>query len=1483
MNIWNLIDPDLASYLTTTLLHFLWQGAALVAIAATTNSLLSRRSAQARYVIYVSTLFVMAVSVPLTFVIVLSVGNSVPRQVAVRETSANLEQSSLSGTNSSARENFESESGSNSNSYPSLFRELDVPGLAPAGNFEASAEPIPNVEVREAEPLIDSQPLPLDRKAVIERFVAIAYFVGVFAFLIRLMLASRKSLLVRRVSSPLGDSELIARLQVQATRFGLSRLPPIRFSERVAVPVVVGFFKPLILLPISATSGLSVDQVVVVIAHELAHIRRFDPIINLMQRVIESLLFFHPAVWWLSRQISNEREHACDERVLSAGVARTTYANALLSMAEIACQSGRKNMGSFSTATLAADGATPSLLKRRLLRILQEPNQSELRSNRWAFTLTASIVIVTLTGSGWIFKVTESAGAQESQRTLTQDSTQSDGNAQDQLGEEGTDEKSADHTLTFLQSLRPDERIEDPKAKGQELAGDDIARDHLRILYFGEPWSQGKPLVDTKTGYRVEVVTGCTVTSEFVALVAAYNEAVQAHHASSPAATQGDKPGSSLDETSADSGLLDLSTKGNGLTLAISPDGRRFAVMNGNPTRTMLGNGRSIAKEWEPTVDIFDAVTMKRLHSLELDELPQDTERPRELGPTFIEATAVVFSPDSKTIAVGSSVGQLMLFDVETGEKVKSLDDSDGQEAVEKIPDFWQRIPRVMGSVKAIAFSTDGKRIAVCGASFADWSESLDQFQRMGIKRTDKGRLKIFDLEMDRLLFNPVAHSDVVADVQYSPDGRFLASAGRWMEGFEKGQVGDGVVLWDAKTGERLSRLVLDISGWVYDIEFSPDSERIIVGAQTFDEGGGNGQGMAFELTVEELSEIWNREIKRSATSVAYSADGETAIVLKDRERLTYVDQAGRTLMELRTKTSDDAGDPRCDDFAISPHGNLLLFGLVEKGIGKIRYVRSKPAEDKSPDDQTNARPQDEPDETKPVPPYERTITLTAKDQPVSEVMAEIARQAGLTFAIDMSVAGDLEWDGNRLVTLEFDEAPFAEAVADAGDFETMISEGTCWIVVDKQLKITTIEAVSARIAERKQALGLPEWLDEAESGISYYANPNGELDISIGKELKSPANLRSIPSLPNVKKLRIDLAVDVPDDMLSFLRDLEDLEQVELTHSPPPLFRQGRADYVMSLIKDLPKLQELSFNETGVSDEGFHFLKNNRTIRRLSIYQDGNVGDVALEVISAWSQLESFSLTQYVYLEHLPRMSYSAAALSRLSALENLTQLTLIGFNAPGEVIASPKLTSLHIAGASIDDEAAERIASCSDLKSLTLSNTRITDEGMRLIANGTKLQSLYLDGNVAITDEGISHLHVLPLRHVEFIRSRFSDRSLVSLSEVKTLRRLDLYGSTIGEARQADRFNRQGASEPIHGLTIDGMSVLEHLPNLKTLWISGFPSTANYQALAKLKQLRELHFMMALTQVDDLEYLRKELPNTKINATTGGGMVGGFGGSIR
>lgn len=208
------------------------------------------------------------------------------------------------------------------------------------------------------------------------RSVTVGYAVGLFVMLIRLVVGVWGGERLRSAGRPIEDPPLLDLMTRHAHRLGLYVVPMLRTCERVAAPVVVGLLRPVVLIPASMLIGLTPEQLSVVLMHELAHIRRHDHILLLGQRIAEAVLFFHPAVWYLSRRIDQTREEACDDLVLAQGGDALEYARSLLRVAEL-------RLGPAAPLTaLSAEGATPSLLRRRIARLLGMSDSPALRLTR---------------------------------------------------------------------------------------------------------------------------------------------------------------------------------------------------------------------------------------------------------------------------------------------------------------------------------------------------------------------------------------------------------------------------------------------------------------------------------------------------------------------------------------------------------------------------------------------------------------------------------------------------------------------------------------------------------------------------------------------------------------------------------------------------------------------------------------------------------------------------------------------------------------------------------------------------------------------------------------------------------------------------------------------------------------------------------------------------------------------------------------------
>src|SRR5206468_331985 len=117
-----------------------------------------------------------------------------------------------------------------------------------------------------------------------------------------------------------------------AYRIGLPAAAHVVESALVEVPIVVGWLRPAIILPVAALASLSPSQVEAILAHELAHIHRHDYAVNVLQTIAETLLFYHPAMWWLSNRIRTEREYCCDDIAVAVCGDRVGYAQALAAL-----------------------------------------------------------------------------------------------------------------------------------------------------------------------------------------------------------------------------------------------------------------------------------------------------------------------------------------------------------------------------------------------------------------------------------------------------------------------------------------------------------------------------------------------------------------------------------------------------------------------------------------------------------------------------------------------------------------------------------------------------------------------------------------------------------------------------------------------------------------------------------------------------------------------------------------------------------------------------------------------------------------------------------------------------------------------------------------------------------------------------------------------------------------------------------------------
>ena len=154
------------------------------------------------------------------------------------------------------------------------------------------------------------------------------WLAGVVVLVLRLVLGVAVLERICRRAMPIPE-ELATRVRRLANHLALDGFSAVFASVEIREPLAHGWFRPVVLIPLSLVSGQPLPVIEAIVAHELAHIRRHDVWVNAFQRVVESLLFFHPAVWWISRRLEQEREVCCDDLAIAVTGKRQAYATAL--------------------------------------------------------------------------------------------------------------------------------------------------------------------------------------------------------------------------------------------------------------------------------------------------------------------------------------------------------------------------------------------------------------------------------------------------------------------------------------------------------------------------------------------------------------------------------------------------------------------------------------------------------------------------------------------------------------------------------------------------------------------------------------------------------------------------------------------------------------------------------------------------------------------------------------------------------------------------------------------------------------------------------------------------------------------------------------------------------------------------------------------------------------------------------------------------
>ncbi|MDB5347877.1 MAG: PpiC-type peptidyl-prolyl cis-trans isomerase [Schlesneria sp.] len=306
--------------LAWTLGHFLWQGLAIAMLLVLTLKLGQVRRSLVRYVFSVIAFVAMSVAPVITFL-------------------------ALSNTRPTADH-------------------YSLPMEHPTTVFEIS---IDGVESHSDEARLPKLAAPSRQHA--EAWIVASWLVGVSLFSSRLLCGWIGILRLKRraIQAP----QWLEERTHQIARLMKLSYPPLRLSSNVPDAIAVGFLRPMILLPVAWVTEVPVTMLEAIIAHELAHIRRRDLWVNLFQRIVESLFFYHPAVWWLSHRIRTERELCSDELAIEVLQCPIRYAETLEYV-------GRLSQSTHPASLAVSIGGPKSILLDRVINVLQRQERSSL-------------------------------------------------------------------------------------------------------------------------------------------------------------------------------------------------------------------------------------------------------------------------------------------------------------------------------------------------------------------------------------------------------------------------------------------------------------------------------------------------------------------------------------------------------------------------------------------------------------------------------------------------------------------------------------------------------------------------------------------------------------------------------------------------------------------------------------------------------------------------------------------------------------------------------------------------------------------------------------------------------------------------------------------------------------------------------------------------------------------------------------------------
>ncbi|MBN2590352.1 MAG: M48 family metalloprotease [Sedimentisphaerales bacterium] len=340
------------SRLGLSLVHFLWQGLLLVILAGLYIKVFKVKRGNSRYLIYLVGFLLMIACPVITYMTI-----DIPEQNII---ASQVQQENTNGA---------------------IIIPVNTPSSTTGNLIRTETANSPVTE-------LPSKQIPISFSQILSNYLPwllISWIIGVLLLGIRLVMGFIGIHRWSRNLQPIPEN-LINRVKILSERLNLQGFSRIFISPFASQAMAIGYLRPKVLLPVSMITQMQPEMLEAVIAHELAHIRRFDLWINLIQRIAEILLFYHPAIWWLSNKLRDERELCCDELAANTINNRLVYASAL----ELAGKTQLLTKQPILAAGLGKDDKPTLNRVRHILNIAPAQNNSRF----WLAGVVAVLLLI---------------------------------------------------------------------------------------------------------------------------------------------------------------------------------------------------------------------------------------------------------------------------------------------------------------------------------------------------------------------------------------------------------------------------------------------------------------------------------------------------------------------------------------------------------------------------------------------------------------------------------------------------------------------------------------------------------------------------------------------------------------------------------------------------------------------------------------------------------------------------------------------------------------------------------------------------------------------------------------------------------------------------------------------------------------------------------------------------------------------------------